>query len=474
MRFRFTSRRAATRCAIPALGFLAAACGETTSPRDGSSETPTIAITQAAATLLPGDSVDLSLEPGAPTGVTWRIAEGEGVATVSAIGRVRAVAPGTARVVAEGGLALADTVDVSVPRLGVLTNGWRHFCAITVDGDARCFGGEEHGELGDGAPAATPNVVAGGHAFRAISAGRDHTCGVRTDGVAMCWGYNAHGQLGTGTRSTDVAGTPEPVAVAGPQRYVAIAAGEAHTCGLATDGGVYCWGRNDLGQLGSETGSECIFAGTVVQRCQPTPTRVAGTAGYRTLTSGHNFACAVDADGRAWCWGAGDWFSRGDGDDAPSFAPGAVGGITRFTFAAAGGLHGCAITAASDTYCWGLGNSGQNGAGGVITRPERIASLPPLGMVAGSADHSCGLTMRGEALCWGSNALGALGNGSASGTGAIPVSVAGGRRYATIAAGQFRTCAVERGGALYCWGEVFPGGMSPTPIVVAAGTEFQR
>ena len=456
------------------LACLAVACGgDGDSPDGGTGPLPTLSVSQGAATLLPGDSVDLALEPGAPAGVTWRVAEGANVATVTSAGRVRALSPGAARIVVEAGY-LADTVHVSVPRLGVLTNGTRHFCALTVQGAARCFGTEEHGELGDGAPGAgTPNVVAGGHAFAAISAGRDHTCGVRTDGVALCWGGNEYGQLGTGTRSTATVGAHEPVRVAGTERYVAIAAGESHTCALVTDGGILCWGRNDLGQLGSVSAVDCPV-GALNLRCQPTPTRVAGTRTYRMLSAGYNFTCAVDGDHAAWCWGSGDSFSRGDDNDSPTFAPGRVGGIARFELLEAGGFHACAVTPAADTYCWGEGGSGQNGAGDIATRPQRLAALPPVAVVGAAGGHSCAVAATGEAWCWGANTLGALGNGSASGSGPMPVAVAGGRLYAAIAPGGFRTCAVARDGALYCWGEVFAGGMSPTPMIVAAGTEFQR
>ena len=74
-----------------------------------------------------------------------------------------------------------------------------------------------------------------------------------------------------------------------------------------------------------------------------------------------------------------------------------------------------------------------------------------------------------------SNEMGAPGGGSASTPGgATPVTVTGGHRSATIAAGRFRTCAVRRDGALYCRGEVFPGASTPTPMSVAAGTGFRR
>jgi alpha-tubulin suppressor-like RCC1 family protein len=45
----------------------------------------------------------------------------------------------------------------------------------------------------------TPLRVTGGIAFRQIATRDVHTCGLATDGSVYCWGWNAVGQLGDGT-----------------------------------------------------------------------------------------------------------------------------------------------------------------------------------------------------------------------------------------------------------------------------------
>ncbi len=92
-----------------------------------------------------------------------------------------------------------------------------HSCAIAMDGRAYCWGLNDDGELG-GVSAATcmdasepypcsttPVEVEGGHRFLRISLGRFHSCGVTDVQQARCWGWNQYGQLGNGTY---IGGTP--------------------------------------------------------------------------------------------------------------------------------------------------------------------------------------------------------------------------------------------------------------------------
>lgn len=79
--------------------------------------------------------------------------------------------------------------------------GFRHSCAV-VNGGVKCWGEDGSGQLGNGAVwdqgVAPVDAIVAGSRVTYISLGDQHTCAV-VDGDAKCWGYNWSGQLGDGT-----------------------------------------------------------------------------------------------------------------------------------------------------------------------------------------------------------------------------------------------------------------------------------
>lgn len=160
-----------------------------------------------------------------------------------------------------------------------LSAGMHHTCGLTAAGTAHCWGSNATGQLGNGGStdARAPAAVSGGLAFRSIDAAgitadAGHTCAVTTGGAAYCWGANARGELGT-TAELAICSTNSgaaylcartPLPVAGGIAFTSVAAGQTHSCGAAERGVAYCWGENNLGQLGDGTRTN-----------RPTPVRVA-------------------------------------------------------------------------------------------------------------------------------------------------------------------------------------------------------
>ena len=102
-----------------------------------------------------------------------------------------------------------------------------------------------------------------GKTVKKIASGRYHACALVEGGGLYCWGSNGYGQLGDGT--TSVSPSPKAVDVSGALAGKTIKDVTAYydtTCVVASDNMAYCWGYNNLGQLGD---------GTTSQRSAPIP-----------------------------------------------------------------------------------------------------------------------------------------------------------------------------------------------------------
>jgi len=97
----------------------------------------------------------------------------------------------------------------------------------------------------------TPFAYASAPTFTSLSVGGTHACALTADGTAYCWGGNNAGQVGDSTTTVRAA----PTKVAGGFKFVSISAGDIHTCGRLVDNSVLCWGLNRFGELGDSKAS---------------------------------------------------------------------------------------------------------------------------------------------------------------------------------------------------------------------------
>jgi alpha-tubulin suppressor-like RCC1 family protein len=295
------------------------------------------------------------------------------------------------------------------------TSGASHTCALSA-GKVSCWGSNTFGELGDGTvterhvPTPVSQLTGLPNGVEAITAGRRHTCAL-VGGNVWCWGDNGFGQLGDGTTVKRL----NPVEVPGLSGVLQIEAGLDHTCARLADG-LKCWGSGASGALGNGS-----------QSSSSTPITVNGLPEgvVQTVSAGEDETCAV-VGGGVWCWGSNLYGKLGSGAaEAYATSPVAVSGLNSGVRAlSVGGDHVCALQG-STVWCWGHNDHGQiMGTADSSVPLEReilggssgTTELPMSALTAGTGPFSCSLRtsvwLEDPGYSWGRNDHGQLGDGT--------------------------------------------------------------
>ncbi|MGI8702021.1 MAG: RCC1 domain-containing protein [Nocardioidaceae bacterium] len=327
--------------------------------------------------------------------------------------------------------------------------GTWHSCGIRLNGTLWCWGADKSGELGDGgrSPQFHPVQVGTRTDWVAVMAGHNTGCAIPEDGSLWCWGRGDHGQLGNG--DTGIVRTPVRVATATDTGWLAISgsnggygyATDSHTCGVRADGTAWCWGQNDLGQVGNGT-----------QNDQLTPTRVGRSNGWTSVSAGNGMSCGTRAGGGLWCWGTGD---LGNGANERELSPVRIGTSSHWATVSVGAGHTCGTRTDGTLWCWGWNGTGAVGDGTTTERftPVQVGTKTTWVSVTAGSASTCGTRADGAALCWGANASGQLGNGTQADT-TVPVKVEGGPPAwsVDVTTRYLHSCGVGRNHTLWCWG----------------------
>ncbi|MCB9557941.1 MAG: hypothetical protein H6707_17645 [Deltaproteobacteria bacterium] len=294
-----------------------------------------------------------------------------------------------------------------------------------------------------------------------LAAGLDHTCALTSDGGVKCWGKNDVGQLGDGTRTN----RSQPTFVSGLNGQVAeIKVGIRFSCARTTAGQLKCWGSNHAYRLGIAASSDQLKPVTTI------------SADVIKIDRGFNASLAKQKNGTTLSWGPGfgtlpsptllDIDATSLGFNTCYLFNGAISCSSwseyddsiksGASWLSAPASHGCAVVAGA-AKCWGYNNHGQLGDGTNGYRTT-VADVTGLGsgvnrVYAGTGEHahSCALLTNGSAKCWGNNYFGELGDGTKTER-HTPIAVPGLSNVKQLALGANHTCALLNDGSIRCWG----------------------
>lgn len=374
-----------------------------------------------------------------------------------------------------------------------LTVGGSVTCGVNNERKAYCWG-ESSSVSGGGGASLTPAAVymdgvLSGKQLAMVGSSSSTACALDTDGKAYCWGSNQYGYLGVGANPPNRSFYPVAVDTSGVlsgKTLTKISTGGLHSCVIDTDGKAYCWGRNIYGYLGNGV------SGSANDAFSPVAVDTSGVLAGKTLSdiiAGSSVSCALDTDGKAYCWGLGSSGQLGRGSKASSSVPVAVD--------TTGVISGkplvkidsdshttCALDSDGKAYCWG----GYKGMGLGINANDNVLlpiAVDTSGVLSGKTlidlsigdSHVCVVDTQGKAYCWGYGGSGQLGDGNSTNA-LTPVAVddsgaLAGKTLIDIDAGAQMTCAIDSEGKAYCWGSSYYGRLgdgstagSPVPVAV--------
>ena len=376
-------------------------------------------------------------------------------------------------------VAFPDTVNAASPVTPTIAAGTSHPLVLTSDGIVLAWGNNNCGQLGRGttggyfdSPAQTidiSNIVA-------VSGGLGHSLALKSDGSVWAWGANEVGQLGYGV-SGSATDKDRPVKVLNLDNVIAVAGGYNHSLALKSNGTVWAWGRNNSGQLGNGTTGTAIVSPLQVNEL----TNVAAIAG------GQNHSLALKSDGTVWTWGRNEYGQLGVGTLAGfSFVPVQVTAISGVIAIARGYSHSLALKSDGTVWAWGQNDYGQLGigtSGSAVSKniPVQVTELCDVIAIAGGYGHSLALKSDGTVWAWGRNGSGQLGDGTYVGK-SKPVQVSGLTGVCAIAGAGNYSLALEGNGNVQAWGQNDLGQLgygtigssksSPVQVIGAGGAPY--
>ena len=301
-----------------------------------------------------------------------------------------------------------------------------------------------------------------------VASGAYHTLAINSRGELYAWGSNKNGQLGIGT-TTDNELAPQRVG--NDSDWEAISGGEYHSLALKSDGTIYSWGANSVGQLGNgENGAD--FAD--ISKDKTAPIQIGTDRDWRTVSAGSSHSLAIKTDNTLHVWGNNATGQLGLGDTTDKNSPTRVS--TGWKTVSAGFAHSLALKNDNTLYAWGWNWKGQvgNGKSGSTsekeTTPQKISAETNWNGIAAGYLHSLVFKNNGEIYAWGDNSDYQLGDGTFMNRSGLTKVKSDDTDWKAIGAGEIYSLALKTNGTLYTWGDKSKIGIitnedkSPTPV----------
>lgn len=194
-----------------------------------------------------------------------------------------------------GRAVVAQAERVDIPQVVDIGLGTAHSCVVTVQGYVHCFGSNLYGQLAQGwgvEKSFKPLLVGSIVDAKRIDASGNSTCITDKAKSMRCWGAGGSGQLGN-LDTGDLALPTNSSLSLGKYVIDEFSVGNRSTCAKLDNSVVYCWGSRLFGQVGSSN--------LDLVSLSPFSSIQYPLNDATQIESGGDFSCVLT--GNIWCWG---------------------------------------------------------------------------------------------------------------------------------------------------------------------------
>ena len=372
-------------------------------------------------------------------------------------------------------LLTLQTIGVNYQSFSKVSVGSSYVTANRNDGAFLAWGYNAYGQLGviDTINRSSPTLVAGYNTpqqitnssiWNTVSAGFSYTMGIQSNGTLWAWGLNTLGQLGTGDTLSRVS-----ITQVGAGSWLQISAGNYTgsntTYGIATNFILYAWGNNNVGQ---------VLDGTTINKSSPVQV---GTSSWTSVSAGASTGGAILSNGVVYNWGLGTNGTIGNNTVNTYSSPVVLGNIPAsnttypnkivtaqsWSLVTASYSTSYAIRADKTLWSWGINASGQLGVNNAVTYSSPVQVGTSSWTQISTTNSTVGAIRSDYTLwMWGYNGQGQLGNNTTV-TYSSPIQI--GASWLAVSVGYNTTLAISNTSQLYVWGQSTNGELGNNTIV---------
>ncbi|MCU0654435.1 MAG: hypothetical protein MUF64_03835 [Polyangiaceae bacterium] len=308
---------------------------------------------------------------------------------------------------------LTRPVPLALPgKVRHLAKRYHHACAVLEDGQVYCWGNGLQRQLGPNPPpnatSSPPVAVPLPAKASGVAVGFRHSCALLVNGQVACWGSNETGQLGVAPGPT-FSSTPVLVGSLGaPLDGLALLdVGEFHSCAAKGTGELFCWGARGDGVWGYQGKDKKVEPLPVlVEQGAPLEIlKLAYSATFVQRQGGKLRGMGVNVEGQL------GFPVQASAELFPSFVevPGALA-LRRFVISS--GEFACGLGFSDELRCWGDNGVAQLGVAPSAPLPLMTPPLATARNICVGGRATCAVDLQGVLRCWGNNDSGQLGRGT--------------------------------------------------------------